>query len=85
MNEIDLSEKLKQLEAEVDKEVSIQNETRQRIWDEMTGNKPYGDIRPDSAAYNSDAVSKNTGIPSASPAAPVSSGKKLHSMTSMLL
>lgn len=43
MNEIDLSEKLKQLEAEVDKEVSIQNETRQRIWDEMTGNKPYGE------------------------------------------
>ena len=41
MNEIDLSEKLRQLEAEVDKEVSIQNETRQRIWDEMTGNKPY--------------------------------------------
>lgn len=76
MNEIDLSEKLKQLEAEVDKEVSIQNETRQRIWDEMTGNKPYGDIRPDSAAYNSDAVSKNAGIPSASPAASVSSGKK---------
>ena len=37
MNEIDLSEKLKQLEAEVDKEASIQNETRQRIWDEMTG------------------------------------------------
>lgn len=43
MNEIDLSEKLKQLEAEVDKEVRIQNETRQRIWDEMTGNKPYGE------------------------------------------
>lgn len=43
MNEIDLAEKLKQLEAEVDKEVSIQNETRQRIWDEMTGNKPYGE------------------------------------------
>ena len=43
MNETDLSEKLKQLEAEVDKEVSIQNETRQRIWDEMTGNKPYGE------------------------------------------
>ena len=43
MNEIDLSEKLKQLEAEVDKEVTIQNENRQRIWDEMTGNKPYGD------------------------------------------
>ena len=43
MNEIDLSKKLKQLEAEVDKEVSIQNETRQRIWDEMTGNKPYGE------------------------------------------
>ena len=58
MNEIDLSEKLKQLEAEVDKEVSIQNETRQRIWDEMTGNKPYGDIHPDSMAYNSDAVAK---------------------------
>lgn len=77
MNEIDLSEKLKQLEAEVDKEVRIQNETRQRIWDEMTGNKPYGDIRPDSAAYNSDAVSKNAGIPSASPAASVSSGKKI--------
>ena len=43
MNEIDLTEKLKQLEAEVDREVSIQNATRQRIWDEMTGNKPYGD------------------------------------------
>ena len=43
MNEIDLSEKLKQLEAEVDKEVSIQNETRQRIWDEMTGSKSYND------------------------------------------
>ena len=41
MNEIDLSEKLKQLEAEVDKEVSIQNETRQRIWDEMTGSNTY--------------------------------------------
>ncbi len=41
MNEIDLSEKLKQLEAEVDKEASIQNETRQRIWDEMTGSNTY--------------------------------------------
>ena len=47
MNEIDLSEKLKQLEAEVDKEVTIQNENRQRIWDEMTGNKPYGDVHAD--------------------------------------
>lgn len=49
MNEIDLSEKLRQLEAEVDKEVTIQNENRQRIWDEMTGNRPYGDVHADSS------------------------------------
>ena len=32
MSEIDLSEKLKQLEAEVDDEIRVQNETRQKIW-----------------------------------------------------
>ncbi len=37
MSEIDLSEKLRQLEAEVDDEIRVQNETRQKIWDEMTG------------------------------------------------
>lgn len=37
MSEIDLSEKLKQLEAEVDDEIRVQNDTRQKIWDEMTG------------------------------------------------
>lgn len=36
MEEINLSEKLKQLEAEVDNEIRLQNESRQRIWDEMT-------------------------------------------------
>ena len=36
MSEIDLSEKLKQLEAEVDDEIRVQNETRQKIWKEMT-------------------------------------------------
>ena len=39
MNEIDLSAKLKQLEAEVDNEIQIQNDTRQKIWEEMTGHK----------------------------------------------
>lgn len=37
MNEIDLSARLKQLEAEVDNEIQIQNDTRQKIWEEMTG------------------------------------------------
>lgn len=37
MSEIDLSEKLRQLEAEVDDEIRVQNETRQKIWEEMTG------------------------------------------------
>lgn len=31
MSEIDLSEKLRQLEAEVDDEIRVQNETRQKI------------------------------------------------------
>lgn len=39
MSEIDLSEKLKQLEAEVDDEIRVQNETRQKIWKEMTGHE----------------------------------------------
>lgn len=39
MNEIDLSARLKQLEAEVDNEIQIQNDTRQKIWEEMTGHK----------------------------------------------
>lgn len=39
MSEIDLSEKLKQLEAEVDDEIREQNETRQKIWKEMTGHE----------------------------------------------
>lgn len=40
MSEIDLSEKLRQLEAEVDDEVRVQNENRQKIWEEMTGKAP---------------------------------------------
>lgn len=39
MSEIDLSEKLRQLEAEVDDEIRVQNETRQKIWKEMTGHE----------------------------------------------
>ena len=39
MSEIDLSEKLRQLEAEVDDEIRVQNETRQKIWEEMTGHE----------------------------------------------
>lgn len=39
MSEIDLSEKLRQLEAEVDDEIREQNETRQKIWKEMTGHE----------------------------------------------
>ncbi len=39
MNEIDLSEKLRQLEAEVDNDIMVQNETRQKIWEEMTGRR----------------------------------------------
>ena len=39
MSEIDLSEKLKQLGAEVDDEIRVQNETRQKIWKEMTGHE----------------------------------------------
>lgn len=39
MDEINLSEKLKQLEAEVENEVRIKNEATQRIWEEMTGMK----------------------------------------------
>lgn len=39
MREIDLSEKLRQLEAEVDDEIRVQNETRQKIWEEMTGHE----------------------------------------------
>lgn len=39
MSVIDLSEKLKQLEAEVDDEIRVQNETRQKIWKEMTGHE----------------------------------------------
>ena len=39
MSEIDLSEKLRQLEAEVDDEIMVQNETRQKIWKEMTGHE----------------------------------------------
>ena len=36
MSEIDLSEKLRQLEAEVDDEIRVQNETRQKIWKEQS-------------------------------------------------
>lgn len=64
MNEIDLSEKLKRLEAEVDKEVSIQNETRQRIWDEMTGSKPYG------YTYAGGTSGSQTSVTSAASSAP---------------
>jgi len=39
VSEIDLSEKLRQLEAEVDDEIRVQNETRQKIWKEMTGHE----------------------------------------------
>lgn len=39
VSEIDLSEKLRQLEAEVDDEIRVQNETRQKIWEEMTGHE----------------------------------------------
>ena len=39
MSEIDLSEKLRQLEAEVDDEIRVQNETRQKIWKAMTGHE----------------------------------------------
>ena len=39
MSEIDLSEKLRQLEAEVDDEIRVQNETRQKIWKETTGHE----------------------------------------------
>ncbi|MGN1186993.1 MAG: patatin-like phospholipase family protein, partial [Lachnospiraceae bacterium] len=38
MEEINLTEKLKQLEAEVENEIRIKNVTTQKIWDEMTGN-----------------------------------------------
>lgn len=50
MSEIDLSEKLKQLEAEVDDEIRVQNETRQKIWKEMTG---HGDTAAVEAVNNS--------------------------------
>lgn len=50
MSEIDLSEKLKQLEAEVDDEIRVQNETRQKIWKEMTG---YEDTAAAEAVNNS--------------------------------
>lgn len=44
MNEIDLSARLKQLEAEVDNEIQIQNDTRQKIWEEMTGHKAVASV-----------------------------------------
>lgn len=50
MSEIDLSEKLKQLEPEVDDEIRVQNETRQKIWKEMTG---YEDTAAAEAVNNS--------------------------------
>ena len=56
MSEIDLSEKLKQLEAEVDDEIREQNETRQKIWKEMTGHE-------DTAA--AEAVNKSAGTAAA--------------------
>lgn len=52
MSEIDLSEKLRQLEAEVDDEIRVQNETRQKIWEEMTGHKDTVAVE----AVNSSAV-----------------------------
>ena len=56
MSEIDLSEKLRQLEAEVDDEIRVQNETRQKIWKEMTGHE-------DTAA--AEAVNKSAGTAAA--------------------
>lgn len=56
MNEIDLSEKLRQLEAEVDDEIQVQNETRQKIWDEMTGHRAV----VESDTSNTVAAAKNT-------------------------
>lgn len=49
MSEIDLSKKLRQLEAEVDDEIRVQNETRQKIWDEITG---HGDAAAAEAVNN---------------------------------
>ena len=37
MEEINLTEKLKQLEAEVENEIRLKNEATQKIWEEMTG------------------------------------------------
>ncbi len=61
MNEIDLSEKLRQLEAEVDNDIMVQNETRQRIWEEMTGRRAVVDEDIDSTvAAAKDASSDNS-------------------------
>lgn len=57
MSEIDLSEKLKQLEAEVDDEIRVQNETRQKIWKEMTG---YEDTAAIEAVNNSAGSAAST-------------------------
>ena len=50
MSEIDLSEKLKQLEAEVDDEIRVQNETRQKIWKEMTGHEDTAAVAVNNSA-----------------------------------
>ena len=54
MNEIDLSARLKQLEAEVDNEIQIQNDTRQKIWEEMTGHKAVASVTDTSPAKLTD-------------------------------
>lgn len=69
MDEINLSEKLKQLEAEVENEVRIKNEATQRIWEEMTGMKDSTNSSGGSAfSANPPATQKSTPQPPASPA-----------------
>lgn len=46
MEEINLTEKLKQLEAEVENEIRIKNEAAKKIWEEMTGMGGSGENLP---------------------------------------
>ena len=69
MSEIDLSEKLRQLEAEVDDEIREQNETRQKIWKEMTGHEDTAAAE----AVNNSASTAAAPIPNYASANPSSS------------
>lgn len=76
MSEIDLSEKLRQLEAEVDDEIRVQNETRQKIWKEMTGHEDTAAVEAvnNSASTAAAPISKyDSANPSGSAASTASS------------